>query len=250
MTHRIDAMPRGFHRSVYWQIADVIGQRIVAGEYPPGSVLPTEDTFSNVLAVSRTAFREAMKMLAGKGLVESRPKTGTRVRERHQWNMLDPDVTAWAFMAGPERGHGRALFELRRIIEPAASALSAERRGEANLERMREALAGMAAATNRDEWIGPDLRFHNEILNSTGNELLISLGRLIEPALTFTFAFVNVDKRRRRASVPLHAAVFHGIEAGDSEAARRAMTKLLDDALIDLEEMLEIHSKNAVVTPS
>ncbi len=242
MSQRIEMLPRGLSRSVHGQVADEIGRRIVSGDYPPGSILPTEGTYSALLDVSRTAYREAIKMLAGKGLVESRPRTGTRVRRRNLWNMLDPDVTTWAFESGPERGHGRALFELRQIIEPAAAALSAERRGEADLARMREGLDGMAAANNRDEWIGPDLQFHQAILESTGNELLTSLGHLLKPALTHTFAIVNVDDDRRRAAVPLHGAILTAIEAEDAAAARRAMVKLLADSLIDLEEMLEIRA--------
>jgi DNA-binding FadR family transcriptional regulator len=239
----ISEMARGLRRSVHGQIAQAIGQRIIAGEYAPGSILPTEDVFSNSFAVSRTSLREAIKGLAAKGLVESRPKIGTRVRPRAQWNMLDPDVSDWAFSSPLNRAHGRALFELRQIIEPAAAALSAERRDKADLASMREGWAGMAAATSRDEWIGPDLRFHQAILASTRNDLLISLGHLLGPSLTHTFAIVNVDARRRAISVPRHRDILLAIERRDPGAARAAMALLLQEALVDLEEMLEIESQ-------
>ncbi|MEJ8574824.1 FadR/GntR family transcriptional regulator [Microbaculum marinum] len=229
-------------RSVYGQIVDELGRQIVTGEFEPGSILPSEGDYSAKLAVSRTSFREAIKMLAGKGLVESRPKTGTRVRQRSQWHMLDPDVTTWAFEAGPDRHYARAFFEFRGIIEPAAAALAAERRGEADLGRMRRGLAGMAAAGSRDEWIGPDLSFHRAILAATGNELLISLGHLLEPALTESFAIANVDAARRQASVPLHRAVYVAIDDGRPDDARSAMAYLLGEALVDLEEMVGIGS--------
>jgi DNA-binding FadR family transcriptional regulator len=234
-----DKMARGLRRSVHGQVAQVIGQRIIAGEYAPGSILPTESVFSTSFAVSRTSLREAIKGLAAKGLVESRPRIGTRVRPRAQWNMLDPDVSDWTFNSPLSRAHGRALFELRQIIEPAGAALSAERRDDIDLARMREGLAGMAAATSRDEWIGPDLQFHQAILASTRNELLMSLGHLLGPALTHAFSIVTVDARRRRTSVPRHRDILLAIERRDPAAARAAMTLLLEEALVDLEEMLE-----------
>lgn len=239
---RAVAVPR---RSVHGQIVDELGRRIIAGDFAPGSVLPTEGDYSARLAVSRTSFREAIKMLAGKGLVESRPKTGTRVRQRAEWNMLDPDVTAWAFQTGPDRSYARAFFEFRGIIEPAAAAFAARRRDDADLERMRRALAGMAAAGSLGEWIGPDLGFHQAILAASRNELLISLGLLLEPALTRSFAIANVRPENRAGSVPLHRAVHDAIERRQPEAARGAMTHLLDEALVDLEVMVGLRGEDA-----
>ena len=113
-------------RSIHGQIAHEIGQRILRGDFPPGAVLPNESAFSVELKVSRTALREAIKVLAAKGLVDSRPKIGTRVRPRNQWNMLDPDVLAWSFSVGDTERHAINLTEMRRILEPAAAALAAE----------------------------------------------------------------------------------------------------------------------------
>jgi DNA-binding FadR family transcriptional regulator len=229
-------------RSVHGQIVEELGRRIVTGEFAPGSVLPTEGAYSARLEVSRTSFREAIKMLAGKGLVESRPKTGTRVRQRSEWNMLDPDVTSWAFKAGPDKDYARAFFEFRGIIEPAAAALACERRDTDDLDKMRVALAGMAAANSRDEWIGPDLSFHRTILVATRNDLLISLGHLLEPALTESFRIANVDAARRQASVPLHRAVYVAIEHCKPDDAGAAMAYLLGEALVDLEEMIGVET--------
>src|SRR5579871_5277797 len=84
-------------RSLHGQVAHDIGRRILGGLVKPGELLPSETELSQRLGVSRTALREAIKVLAGKGLIESRPKTGTRVRPRESWNFLDPDVLTWAF---------------------------------------------------------------------------------------------------------------------------------------------------------
>ena len=81
---------------------------------------------SEALGVSRTAYREAIRILAAKGLIESRPKAGTRVTQRSRWNLLDPDVLGWAFESEPDLDLLESLFELRNIVESAAAALAAD----------------------------------------------------------------------------------------------------------------------------
>ncbi len=78
--------------------------------------------------VSRTAYREAVRMLIAKGLVESRPHLGTHVTDRRRWQILDPDVLRWAFHSGPSLSFIQELFELRGILEPHAAELAARRR--------------------------------------------------------------------------------------------------------------------------
>src|SRR5919108_94538 len=117
---------RGLHGAVVHEI----GVRIVRGELEPGDTLP-ENGLADEPAVSRTVVREAIKVLAAKRLVESRPKTGTRVRPRRDWNLLDPDVLAWQVEAGADTDFLAQALEVRRMIEPAAARLAAERAIEA-----------------------------------------------------------------------------------------------------------------------
>src|SRR4030095_14964908 len=86
--HSGHGYPRG---GLHGQIVHAIGRQILSGKIRPGELLPAQPG----LPASRTVLREAIKVLAAKGLVESRPKTGTRVRPRHAWHLLDPDVMAW-----------------------------------------------------------------------------------------------------------------------------------------------------------
>ena len=92
---------------------------------------------TETLGVSRAAYREGVQVLIAKGLVESRPKAGTRVLPRDHWNLLDPDVLAWAFAREPDQRLIDSLFELRGIVEPAAAALAAERTSREDLQRMK-----------------------------------------------------------------------------------------------------------------
>jgi len=76
-------------------VVHALGLRIVRGESQPGETLARADDMAAAMGVSRTALREALKVLAEKGMVESRPRSGTRVRRRSDWNLVDPDVIAW-----------------------------------------------------------------------------------------------------------------------------------------------------------
>src|SRR6516225_4123131 len=124
-------------------IAQNLGVRIVTGHFKPGALLDNEIEASDQWQVSRTAYREAVRILAAKGLVESRPKVGTRVSPKEAWHLLDPDVLLWVFEGTPDESLLTALFELRRIVEPSATALAAMRRTDVHLTTMRRALDAM-----------------------------------------------------------------------------------------------------------
>ncbi|TMA22960.1 MAG: FadR family transcriptional regulator, partial [Deltaproteobacteria bacterium] len=114
-------------RGLHGELVHAVGLQIVKGELQPGDPLPTDLDSDSERGVSRTVVREAIKVLAAKGLVVSRPKTGTHVRERRFWNLMDPDVLAWRLEADPTDTFFVDVFELRRLIEPAAARLAAER---------------------------------------------------------------------------------------------------------------------------
>ena len=102
-------------RGLHGELVHDIGVRILRGDLEPGDALPSEFDAGGQ-TVSRTVVREAVKVLAAKGLVEARPKTGTQVRERRFWNLMDPDVLAWRLEATPGDDFFVEVFELRRLI--------------------------------------------------------------------------------------------------------------------------------------
>ena len=232
------------NRSLHGRIAHRIGMQILRGELPAGRGLPSEDVWSAELQVSRTALREAIKVLAAKGLIESRPRTGARICARERWNFLDPDVLAWRLAALPTEPYVRDLFDLRRVIEPSAAALAAERAGKAGIARLAAACAEMAAAGGDGEaWMAADLKFHQTLLWMTGNEMLGSLGALIETALIMSFRLSEGNPRGQRHALPLHTAVLDAVRAGDAPRARDAMLVLLADARKDVASVLGIAGK-------
>ena len=116
-------------RNLPERVVDELGQRIVRGDFGREGSLPTEPQLSAELGVSRNVLREAVKVLASKGLLEVRPKTGMRIRAEDHWNVLDPDIVGWFAFDGSQLRNARDLVEFRRIIEPKASYLAAIRHG-------------------------------------------------------------------------------------------------------------------------
>lgn len=225
---------RGPGRRLHGAIAHKLGTAILSGQYAPGDVLSGEVAFSEELEVSRSAYREAIQVLTAKGLVESRPKAGTRVLPRNRWNLLDPEVLAWAFAGEPDVQFVRDLFELRAIVEPAAARLAAQRRTKEDIRLMKDALATMRRHTlATDAGRGADRDFHNAILNATRNDALRTLSASIGAAVNWTTQYKQRARALPRNPIPDHARVFDAIAAGDAAAAAEAMGVLVDLALED-----------------
>lgn len=220
---------------IHQAIARQLGTAILNGEYQPGETLTGEIEHSSALGVSRTPYREAIRTLVAKGLLESRPKAGTRVTARERWNVLDPDVLAWMFADRPNPAFVRDLFELRDLLEPAAARFAARRRTDAQLAQMRGALDGM-----RDHGLASeagqaaDQAFHRVLLAASGNVALASLASSVGAAVQWTTHFKQRASTRPRDPLPEHEAVFLAIEAADADWAGLAMSELLRMAFEDM----------------
>jgi len=177
------------------------------------------------LSISRTLLREAIKVLAAKGLVESRPRTGTRVRAREFWNLLDPTVLHLYCQVGDYASFARNFQQLRVIIEPEAAALE-------------DAYRAMEAARDAKAWTPADLRFHEAILDATGNPFMRPLGALVSAALqtliSHSFA-VSADPFK---SLPAHQQVLEAIREQDEREARERMKALLADTALSVSKTI------------
>lgn len=216
-------------------IARDLGVAITSGKYQPGDLLFGEVESSVKLAVSRTAYREAVRILAAKGLVESKPKVGTKVSPRIKWHMLDPDVLAWTFENEPDLALLESLFELRNIVESAAAELAAIRRTTKDLDAMRDGIERMACHTLASEaGRQGDADFHASLLQATDNPYIISLTTGVNAAVKTTTMFKQRERPLPRDPVPDHLRVFQAIADRDPERARREMTTLVKLALQDI----------------
>ena len=219
---------------LHGSIAHELGSMIVSGRYRPGHVLDGEVEASEQRKVSRTAYREAVRILAAKGLVHSRPRVGTRVSAVEQWHLLDPDVLSWVFSGEPEPEVLHGLFELRTIVEPAAAALAATRRNQQHLDTMRQALDAMTRHTlHVEEGRIADQQFHAALLLATANPFIVSLTNGVTAAVNALTEFKQRIAPLKRDPVPDHWRVYDAIAAKDAEGARAAMGELIRLAIMD-----------------
>lgn len=222
-------------RGVHGHLVEVIGQRIVGSALAPGTTLPREAELMDEFRASRTAVREAIKVLAAKGLVESRQRLGMRVRAQDDWNLLDPDVLAWYAASSPSAELVAQMVELRQMIEPAAARLAAERRSAAELAAIQAAFAAMQAGLDDiHAYYRADLAFHRAIFRASGNPFVDRLGAIVAVILEVSFRLQRRSLIPASAGLALHAPVLQAIRDGDVEAAEAAMHRIIAAAREEL----------------
>ncbi|MBM2613983.1 FadR family transcriptional regulator [Actinoplanes sp. LDG1-06] len=221
-------------RGVHGQTVEVLAQRILDGRMPEGSTLDLT-ALQSEFDVSLTVLREALRVLAAKGMVDARPKRGTFVRPRANWSLLDADVLRWQFARSPHRpGLFDDLHELRAIVEPGAASLAAARATDTDIEALDAALADMAAAgDDPSAAVAADLAFHRALLAATHNELIQRMEVVIETGLAERDRMVH-GTAGADDPVPSHKAVVDAIRRHNPAQAARAMGKLLDQAIEDV----------------
>ncbi len=222
------------------QVVRHIALRVLRSATSDGHVpLPNEVELTRQLNVSRTVVREAIKVLASKGLVEVRPKTGMRVRPRGEWNLLDPDLLAWQNEVGPDEQFFRELGEVRLIIEIAAAERAAAQADAVDIEALDHWYQQMEQnVDDADAFIAADMQFHAAIVTACHNALLKQMSGAIGTALR-TSRLVSIQAPgAAAASLPVHRAVADAIRNHDRIAARAAMERLLVQAAQDVDRVL------------
>ncbi|KMO18583.1 transcriptional regulator [Methylobacterium platani JCM 14648] len=226
-------IPAGRARSNHAEVARSLGTAIIAGRYAAGARLPGDGELIATFRVSRPVLRESVKTLAAKGLLTTKARVGTVVRERAAWNMFDADVLAWHLEAGIDRRFLRDLAEIRLAVEPAAAALAAERRGPDDLAALEAGLARMRAAPSDSPGFAEgDLALHVAVAVASGNPFMRSIGGVIEVALRASFQLsAPVEAAEREATLAAHAAIVAAITAGDPDEAAAAITAVIHNGL-------------------
>jgi DNA-binding FadR family transcriptional regulator len=218
-------------------VAETLTLRILSGHYPAAKPLPNEASLLAEFSVSRTCLREALQMLSAKGLVRSRPKLGTFVREQHNWNFLDAELLRLRQRVVDKPTFLRELFAMRRMVEPETAALAALNATPAMLVKLQVAVLDMARGegARSDAITEADVQFHRLLLAASGNALLSGLGACIEEALRASISITSHPDVGHRFALDKHLAVFEAVCDGNPEAARASMVALLDMT----EEVLE-----------
>jgi GntR family transcriptional regulator, galactonate operon transcriptional repressor len=220
-------------RGVHGQTVELLAQRILTGQLAEGAILDLS-ALQTEFDVSLTVLREALRVLAAKGLVDARPKRGTFVRPRAAWSLLDGDVLRWQFARSHRPGLFDDLHELRTIVEPGAASLAADRATADDVAALEAALEQMAAAgEDPAAAVAADLAFHRALLAATHNELIQRMEVVIETGLAERDRMVH-GAAGPTDPVPSHKAVVDAIRRHHPAQAARAMGTLLDQAIEDV----------------
>lgn len=224
------------------QVVSQLGQDICNGRYPPGALLPSEPELCLRFGYSRIVIREAVKSLVAKGMLEVSRRVGTLVLEPQRWNLFDPDVIAWrAASADFDASMARDLMELRRIIEPAAVRLAAERASADERRALRAAYMAMVrAVAGKGDYVAADVAFHTTILAACGNQYLRQMLRAMSAMLEAAFKIVSQKPGGPASSLAMHEAVCVAIEEGDGARGERAAITLIESAQQDMDALLPL----------
>jgi DNA-binding FadR family transcriptional regulator len=217
------------------RVVHTLGTRIAGGDLAPGEPLPTEEELVGELGVGRSSLREAMKVLGGKGLVESRTRAGTRVRPREAWHLMDPDVLGWRYQTAPTLADLEDLTGLRAALEPGAARLAAGHAAADDIRRIEESLDAMRAnVADPESFIEADLAFHAAIFEASGNALLVHLHKMMVIALAAVRHVHTRDPARYATSVSQHERVAIAIRRHHVRKAEESMRQLVEGARDDL----------------
>jgi DNA-binding FadR family transcriptional regulator len=209
------------------QVARSIARKILSGELSQDEIIPSEMVLCQQFNVSRTALREAVKLLTSKGLLESKPKVGTRVTSSDNWNFLDPQLLEWVTGLGNNEDVYKEFLALRRAIEPAAAALAAinataEQRImlSATFQEMDDLTKNFDAA----RWVEVDMQFHRLVFLSSGNSFYLPFANILA---TMFKSFIGHSSEKGGTCLKQHREIYTAIMAGDAEKAKQANIDLL-----------------------
>jgi DNA-binding FadR family transcriptional regulator len=197
---------------------DKIKQMILAGELGPGDRLPKEADLAERLGLSRNSLREAVRALALINVLDVRQGDGTYVTSLEPRLLLD----TMSFVLDLHRDDTVIqFFEVRRILEPAATAMAAQLMSEADIEELRAVLESLPAEPTIEELVANDLTFHQRIAQGSGNSVLCSFIESLSGPTTRARVWRGItqegamDKTREQ-----HTAIYEAIAARQPEVAR------------------------------
>lgn len=225
--------------TVYEGVLADLGPRIVDGTIPEGTLLTLEQVGQR-FDVSRTVAREVVQVLVSMGLVESRRRTGVRVRPRLDWDVFDPAVIRWKLAGSARREHLAELTQLRAAVEPSAAALAAENADadqRAEVQRLAEAMEVAGASRDLQAFLEHDIAFHRLLLTASGNGMFAGLGDVVEEVLRGRTDHHLMPHEPKPEARHQHATVARAVARGDADLAREAMSAICQEVVRGIAEV-------------
>lgn len=227
-------------KSLVGVVADELLDRIIGGEFPPGSTVPGELELSARHDVSRMTVREAMKTLEAQRILSVERGRGTFVNPLNRWASLEAVLRA-ASEGRDEAESSIQLIELRRMLETGACELAAGRIAEAEVDSLFAHITAMRAAHHVNDvaaFVEADLAFHDIILHASGNVfvavLFEPLHRVLEKRRTETSAVPAIQEH----AIGHHQNIAEALQARDAQRARAAMDAHMQQTLDDLRNLV------------
>lgn len=227
--------PRVRRPRVRRNVTASIAQNICSDRYPAGLPLPRENDLCEIYGVSRTVVRESLKILESKGLVRGKPRIGTTVCDKHDWNILDADVLEWMGPHIEDSDLLGCMLEARRTIEPAAAEYAAARATAQEIADLDSAWRQMRDCANDPEsFTDADIMFHSVLLTASHNQVFRRLSSAIHAAVKYALHASNVAVKNREDAVAVHGELVEALRMRDRKRARECANRMLDLAVRDL----------------
>lgn len=223
----LSAQQLAVQKNLSYVLAEKLAQRILRGEYQSGSILPAEIELGELFGVSRTAVREAIKILTAKGMILPRPRIGTRVMPRSRWNFLDMELLTWWMNEENFNDVVDYFLVMRNSLEPQACALAAingSNEQKKQLNELMDEMTQLKTSFERQRWIDVDTTYHEQIYEMSGNPFLCSFANLFH---SIYYNYFTAITNNEVIKLDLHQAIVDAITRGDSEAALIAGQMLL-----------------------
>ncbi|MEH7177524.1 FadR/GntR family transcriptional regulator [Neobacillus vireti] len=219
------------------QLVHDLGRKIVTGEIPPGELLPKVEDAGEMLNVSRTVVREALRVLSTMGLVRSNQRAGTVVLPRSDWQWWNLDVLTWVLEDEKNTDFLVHLTEVRLGLEPTAAALAAKRATDQDMVKIKDAFERLELSIGDERaWASADYDFHESILQASHNDLIINTVKTLRKALVISRE-KTLEASKNLPESPYdsptqevfkrHRVIYDAIIARDEELARQKMTDLI-----------------------
>ncbi|MBG6183004.1 DNA-binding FadR family transcriptional regulator [Arthrobacter sp. CAN_A214] len=234
--HISTATPGLVFSGLHASIVDKMGLAVSAGDMASGSIVRIEE-LEERFGVSRSVIREALRVLASMGMVESRRRVGVQVLPATEWNLYDPQVIRWRLASPGRVSQLRSLTELRTAVEPQAARLAALRAPLADASELM-GLAGKlwAAGQNGDTelFLKLDIQFHRLVLSSSGNEMFGKLNSLVAEVLTGRTHYGLMPEHPHEEALQMHVDVASAIQRGNPVDAQSAMLAIMNRAMDEM----------------
>ena len=222
-------------RRLHEQVLAALLERIVAGEFAPGAALPSEAEMCATYGVSRSSVREALRVLAEKGLIEVRHGLGTRVNPPERWDFLDALVLGARRRCGGMAEVIGDLLEALRIVECEAAALAVQRAEESHRVRLESALERMRSSKHDPDIFSAGVfAFHEALLDATRNYVLRRLVEPIRELLQYTIVTSGSANGSLDRALAQHETIYQAVCDGDADTAREAMRAYLEATARDV----------------